>query len=198
MRTFPIFVLFVGMMTGCSWVPQSQREFHQEMRDSNSPYKVVEKDDPFTETWSAAMVNNFVSVKGSAYDEWQRGYYIDVEFNLALACKHADRDTLIILGLKYYSEHWLFIGGKSSLVLLIAGERRAFSGILNTSERGVVGGGGVQENMVYLMDRRTVSLLCSPTVIRGALFGSEGQCEFTLTRENIERLRAFAARYNLI
>jgi hypothetical protein len=149
----------------------------------------VEDDDPFIERWCALMVHNFVSVMEEG---------VDIQFDLMLSAKHGDRDTAISLVLTYRSEEWLFIEGKRPLVLLIDGTRKEFSGEMNSSQRDVRGSTGVVERMLCEIQRETISALCTARLVRGALFGSKGQCEFTLTRENIERLISFAVKYNLI
>jgi hypothetical protein len=189
----------------------------------HSSYRVEEMDDPFAETWAAAMINNHLP---------QLEPRAGIRFCLMLTWKHGTKDTAITLVITYKSiGRWLFIKKEGSLVLLIDGKRRVFNGMAASERSSVVGLSpedrvkqlleinllsgderkmrmelletfdkeiSVTEQIFYKMDRKTVSLIAHAHEVRGKLYGSRGDLEFIMDERYLNRILRFARTYKLV
>jgi hypothetical protein len=149
-------------------------------------YQIYSDYDKFNDAKLDSMLNNYVSCESDLLTKRS------VQFNFAHT-KQKEKDFYNIV-IYYEGSDWFFIRSGESLVMLIDGERKKFSGNGSQGHRTVISGDAVMESAYFNADKEFIKEISEAKNVEFQIRGKYG-LDCKLTETNLTRIREFYKTY---
>jgi len=149
-------------------------------------YKIVKDHDQFENRDKIYMKFNMLA----SYKSNDSNYFFDLYKSVA-----PDKAENYFILIRYIGKDWAFIKKGESLVLLVDGQKVAFSGDGSGAGRTITSAGVVSEVAAYQIDKREIASLCAAKKIDVRIYGDNYTSDCYFLPDNFERLNQFYHDY---